>query len=287
SVGHHFRHRDGDEAGQGITLIGAGFAAEIAVGRDVAAEFLNGLGAEHGCCDVQVGTLADGGAGPLGGFRRLIQHHRQDVTGSVCASVLKQGEHQGRRIHAAGLGFRVIGQDHGGRPFGLAGFRHAQGVVTGLAAGEQQTEYTDDQEQATHDHVPYIDWLTNLSIWSVEETTLAFISYARWVAIMLTISSTTDTLELSRVRCFRLPSAFSPGTPSSGWPDAAVSRNRLPPMASRPAGLTKLTVAIWPICWGMASPAICAMTMPSVPTEMPVAVSGTWIWGIRGRPSAL
>src|SRR5690606_5664101 len=76
----------------------------------------------------------------------------------------------------------------------------------------------------------------------------------RWVVIMFTSSSTTLTLEFSRVFCSTVPRPFSPGLPTWGAPLEAVSRNRLPPMACSPAGLMKSAVWMTPSCCTPGSP---------------------------------
>lgn len=59
-------------------------------------------------------------------------------------------------------------------------------------------------------------------------------------AIISTISSTTCTFEPSSENCLSFPSASVPGSPSVGAPLAAVSLNRLSPMASKPAGFANV-----------------------------------------------
>ena len=59
---------------------------------------------------------------------------------------------------------------------------------------------------------------------SVVEIALLFISYARWVSIMLTNSSTTFTLELSSEPWINVPAPLLPGVSTCAEPLAAVSR---------------------------------------------------------------
>jgi len=66
-----------------------------------------------------------------------------------------------------------------------------------------------------------------------------------------------------------------PGVDGCGEPLAAVSWNRLPPRACRPAGLMKSTSWIWPTVVGAESPATSTETVPSVPTVIDWVSSGT------------
>src|SRR5215470_14470821 len=77
------------------------------------------------------------------------------------------------------------------------------------------------------------------SMSSADLIALLFTSNARCALIMLTISSTTDTFDDSRKPWLIEPKPFSPGMPVSGWPEAAVGKNRFLPIALSPAGLTK------------------------------------------------
>src|SRR3546814_2606563 len=69
--------------------------------------------------------------------------------------------------------------------------------------------------------------LRNCSIESDAEMAFEFISYARWVSIMLTSSSTTLTFEVSSAPCASVPRPFKPGVPVCGVPLADGKSTRL------------------------------------------------------------
>ncbi|MCY1352677.1 hypothetical protein D9M69_389880 [compost metagenome] len=101
---------------------------------------------------------------------------------------------------------------------------------------------------------------------------------------MFTISSTTLTLEFSRVFCCTVPRPVRPGVPTCGAPLAAVSRNRLPPMASRPAGLMKSAVWMLPRICGCGLLAVVTETVPSSPTVKVFTSLGSTMAGSRAKP---
>ncbi|MDT4869013.1 hypothetical protein FQZ97_1040200 [compost metagenome] len=97
----------------------------------------------------------------------------------------------------------------------------------------------------------------------------------------MTISSTTLTLEFSRVFCRVVPKPLRPGVPTCGAPLAAVSRNRLLPIASRPAGLMKSAVCRLPTICGCGLPSVVTDTVPSSPTVKVRTSLGRTIAGSR------
>ncbi|MCY1445325.1 hypothetical protein D9M71_618350 [compost metagenome] len=94
-------------------------------------------------------------------------------------------------------------------------------------------------------------------------------------------------MEFSRVFCRVLPKPFRPGVPTCGAPLAAVSRNRLPPVACRPAGLMKSAVCRLPITCDAALPAVVIETVPSWPTVKVWASAGTTMAGSSAKPLAV
>src|SRR6185436_20730582 len=110
--------------------------------------------------------------------------------------------------------------------------RHGRGpCLAGVRRGSDEHER--DQQPNPHHRTRA---LTTDSISSAALSTFELASYARWPRIMLTISSTTLTLESSTKPCASVPRESAPGTPVCGSPDAVVAVNRLPPIAIRPAG---------------------------------------------------
>ncbi|MNJ59844.1 hypothetical protein D3C81_1679730 [compost metagenome] len=103
----------------------------------------------------------------------------------------------------------------------------------------------------------------------------------------MTSSSTVLTLEFSRVCCCTTPKPLRPGVPICGAPLAAVSRNRLLPMACRPAGLMKSAVWMLPMICAAGLPAVVIDTVPSWPTVNVCASGGTTIAGSRAKPLAV
>ena len=75
-----------------------------------------------------------------------------------------------------------------------------------------------------------------------------------------------------------------PGAPSTGAPEATLSRNRFWPMGSRPAGLTKLASSIWPTCCGWVWPGSLTVTMPSLETVTLSVSAGSVMPAVSGKP---
>ncbi len=73
---------------------------------------------------------------------------------------------------------------------------------------------------------------------------------------MFTSSSAMFTFDSSRAPWLIRPNASSPGFPTIGAPDDSVSRNRLCPVASRPAGFTNRFSWIWPTSVGAGVPGV-------------------------------
>src|SRR5207247_4050037 len=83
----------------------------------------------------------------------------------------------------------------------------------------RQGEHEGD-EHAARGHRRRLFAIVNISsaVWIAFE----FASYARWLVIIATISSTTFTFDISRKPCVSVPSPFTPGVPTIAVPDAAV-----------------------------------------------------------------
>ena len=88
------------------------------------------------------------------------------------------------------------------------------------------------------------------------------------------ISETTLTLEFSRYPCKIVPKPNSPGTSTVGLPEAAVSTNRLSPIASSPDSFKKLAISSWPTVVNSVSPSSLTQTSPDELIVMPIAFSG-------------
>ena len=100
---------------------------------------------------------------------------------------------------------------------------------------------------------------------------------------MLTISSTTLTLEASSEPCTSVPAPFWPGTSTWGAPLAGVSRSRFWPSDCRPLGLTKRAICTWPSTW-LPPPANSTDTVPSRPMVRLEAFWGTVMAGCSKAP---
>ena len=101
---------------------------------------------------------------------------------------------------------------------------------------------------------------------------------------MLTSSSTTLTLELSRLPWTVVPRPVRPGVPVCGVPLETVSLKRFSPMGCSPSGLTKSASWMLPICCGALLPATSAVTVPSDPMVTLWVLAGTVMVGCSWYP---
>src|SRR5450830_234020 len=96
---------------------------------------------------------------------------------------------------------------------------------------------------------------------------------------MLTISSTTFTLDVSTYPCHKEPAPLDPGAFGAGVPEEDVSEYRFSPLLSSPAGLMKVATCKAPICVVAVEPACVTDTVPSRPMVILVALAGIVIGG--------
>ena len=99
------------------------------------------------------------------------------------------------------------------------------------------------------------------------------------------ISRTGSTALSSRYPCRIVPRPCSPGTPTSGAPEAGVSKKRFDPTASSPFSLTKLASVIWPRFCGSIWFSKWAKTSPAALMDRLRASAGTVMPGATGNPS--
>ena len=125
------------------------------------------------------------------------------------------------------------------------------------------------------------------ALYSRVQDKLAQMLQTRAPVYLFTSSSTVSTLEFSSEPCWVRPSPLLNGWPCCGVPLAAVSRNRLEPIACSPDGLMKSVSCSCPSWVGEAWPNMVASTMPSSLMVMFCASAGTVMPGCSVRPWAV
>jgi hypothetical protein len=155
----------------------------------------------------------------------------------------------------------------------MAGAGSARTAVPAATAG-------DEGEGDTHENLTAAGWRSGASRRRLDELGVDLVG-ALGLDHVDQFLDDVDVRGFQLAACARCRDRRCRDCPPAAHPEAAVSTSMLLPLAWRPAGFMKRAVWILPSTVAAVCPCSCAETVPSAPTVICEAPSGTWICGCQ------